>query len=239
MEIIFASATDKGITRDHNEDFYLNLHTRSLFLLADGMGGYQAGDVASRLGLESIQTYLDQYISQQEFSSSNLCNAVKYGNQSLIRYLDDHEDIEKMGTTLVGLSIDVLNQRATSFNIGDSRVYCFANGVYTQLTKDHSAEQEALPEFLRDVNESQFSSVLTKAMGMDATVIPDFYHHEIEGKTLFVMCSDGYYSMVKDQETIEILESDESLSEKATRMIQKANDNGGQDNITVTLIELA
>jgi protein phosphatase len=235
MKIRYASKTDKGITRDHNEDCFLN-HTRyALFLLADGMGGYQYGDVASKLTLDAIVSYLETCAQKTDaFSERAFHHAIDFSNRTVFNHKKKNTEIKQMGSTLVAFVPS--NQGAMAFNVGDSRLYCFKNGQITQITKDHSSEQETLPEFMQNVNQGKFSSILSRAIGPKAQVFADAYDVECKKNDLFLLCSDGLHSMVSDAAISEILGKDTPLSEKCTLLIDAANKAGGQDNITVTLI---
>jgi protein phosphatase len=235
MKIRYSSKTDKGITRDHNEDFFINHKHYALFLVADGMGGYQYGDVASKLTLDSIISYLETCAHKTgAFSERAFHHAIDFSNRSVFNHKKKNTEIKQMGSTFVAFVPS--NQGAMAFNIGDSRLYCFRNSQITQITKDHSSEQETLPEFMQNVNQGKFSSILSRAIGPKAQVFADTYDVECKKNDIFLLCSDGLHSMVPDAAISEILRKDKTLSEKCTLLIEAANHAGGQDNITATLI---
>jgi len=249
VKIRYASKTDQGVTRDHNEDFFLNHERFALFMVADGMGGHQCGDVASKLALNSIVSYFETCAQKNgAFSERAFHHAVDFSNRSVFHYKKRHPEIKEMGTTLVlfvpsKLVTLVAGESKTipgamAFNVGDSRQYCFRDGKMTQITKDHSTEKEALPEFMQNMNQGKFSSVLSRAIGPKAQVFADAYDIECRKNDLFLLCSDGLYSMVSDTAISEILEKNQTLSEKCALLIDAANKAGGQDNITATLISI-
>ncbi len=239
MKIRYASKTDQGVTRDHNEDFFLNHERFGLFMVADGMGGYQGGDVASRLALNSIVSYFETCAQKKgTFSERAFHHAVDFSNRSVFNYKKKHAEIKEMGTTFVAFvpSCSKNGGGGMAFNIGDSRLYRFRDGKMTQITKDHSAEQEALPEFMQNMNQGKFSSILSRAMGIQAQVAADPYDLECKKNDLLLLCSDGLHSMIQDDAISNILAKNQTLSEKCAALVDAANQAGGQDNVTVTLI---
>jgi len=237
MKVSYCSITDPGVTRDHNEDFFLNDDKYSLLMVADGMGGYQAGDVASKTALSAIIEYLDICSNQSgKFSLKSYEAAITYANEKVFKYREKIPEIDMMGTTFVAFVHSETGGKV--FNIGDSRLYIYSNKNLSQITKDHNAQQELLPDFMQNAGDGKYASVLSRALGATEKVYADIFDVEYNQDDILLLCSDGLYSMMSDSDMQEILASDISLNEKCSSLVKKANDNGGEDNITVTLIQL-
>lgn len=235
MKIRYASKTDKGITRDHNEDHFLNSKTFSLNMVADGMGGYECGEVASQLALTSVIDYLKSCTNQSGvFTERTFKHAIEYSNACINQYKTKNENIKKMGTTFVCFAPG--SSGGYAFNIGDSRLYRYRQGKLNQMTKDNSAEQEVLPDFMSNASDGKYSSVLTRALGIDSKVKIDSYVFDFAKNDLLLLCTDGLYSMVPDENLIRILSKSKPLYEKCQNLIDLANDAGGEDNITATIL---
>lgn len=237
MKVGYCSLTDKGVTRNHNEDFFLNSSRFSLFMVADGMGGYQCGDYASQLGLNSVLSYLESCTKGGgDFSERTFRFAIDYANTCIFNYRKRNPQIKNMGTTFISFMHS--NQGGAVYHIGDSRLYRLRQNKLTQLTKDHSAESEVLPEFMQNANEGKYSSVLTRALGTNESVSADTLSFDYMQNDILLLCTDGLYSMVPDQEIVQILSKPGTLKQKASDLIAKANENGGEDNVTATLVEI-
>jgi len=237
MKVSYCSKTDAGVTRDHNEDSFLNNDKYSLLMVADGMGGYQAGDIASKTSLSAIIEYLDIGTTKTgKFSLKSYESAISYANEKVFKYKDNAPEIEMMGTTFVAFVHSETGGKV--FNIGDSRLYIFSNGHLSQITKDHNAQKELLPDFMQDADNGKYASVLSRALGATEKVHADVFDIEYNQDDIFLLCSDGLYSMVSDSDIEKTLIRSGSLKEKCSSLIKQANDNGGEDNITATLIQL-
>ncbi len=237
MKISYCSLTDKGVTREHNEDYFLNSPKYSLFMLADGMGGYQSGDFASRYSLDSILEYLETSTPANGiFSDRTFKFAVEYANTRINSYKKKHPEISNMGTTFIALAFG--EEKAMLFNIGDSRLYRLRKGTLTQISKDHSAEKEVLPEFMQNAKDGKFSSVITRALGATEKVESDATPFEFQLDDFYLLCSDGLYSMVPDNVLQPLLEKPLPLKAKVQGLIDEANRLGGEDNITATVLHI-
>jgi len=236
MKVVYSSKTDSGKVREHNEDAFLNDERFSLFMLADGMGGYQLGDMASKLTLSIIKSFLEVVIDERsEFSLEMFQKAVSLANRTIYNYKFLNRNIKEMGTTLVGFLPS--KDGGVAVNIGDSRLYLYSNGVLTQITKDHSAESN-LPEFMRGLGGGKYSGVISRAIGPVKDVEVDIFYFSYEVGDIVLLCSDGLYTMANNQTIENILSSDKNLSSKCSALVETANKNGGEDNITVTLVEI-
>ncbi|MBN2145390.1 MAG: serine/threonine-protein phosphatase [Candidatus Aureabacteria bacterium] len=236
MKVIYHSLSDKGTTREHNEDAYLNDTMYSLFMVADGMGGYQGGDVASKVTLSCILSYLENATQNKGvFTQRIFREAIAYANRSIYNLRKADASIKAIGTTFVCFIPGETGGFA--FNIGDSRLYRFHLGKLTQITRDHSAEQE-IPEFMRNLNGGKYSGLLSRALGTNETVEADVFDVECARGDILLLCTDGLYTMISDADIIKVLGSRDPLKDKTRQLVNKANKAGGKDNITVTLIQI-
>ncbi len=235
MKAIYYSQTDKGMVREQNEDAFLNNSQYSLFMVADGMGGHDWGDVASRVLLSSVIADLELSLPDAAIISENsLRRAVHYGNRTIYNLKQVDESLKTVGTTLVGFIPGFFCGFA--FNVGDSRLYRFRDGRLEQMTKDHSLEN-TLPDFMQGLVQGKYSSVLSKALGAAKDEDIDLYEFDLKKDDLILLCTDGLYSMLSEEEIVKILNPAGSLKFKGERLISEANKHGGEDNVTVTLIQ--
>jgi protein phosphatase len=243
--------TDVGRKRRHNEDAYLLDVERGLFVVADGMGGHAAGEVASRITVESIQEYLalrdDEGESTWPFGFNNrysmegnlLATAIKKANERVIRAVLNRPELKGMGTTVVAALFDA--ERATLVHVGDSRCYLHRRGELRRLTDDHSWVQEQVNAGILTPEEATthpLKNVVTRALGGSPNVLPDLMEIPFEAGDSFLLCSDGLTGMMSDEEISSILASDGSPESRVRTLVDLANDRGGVDNITVLLIDV-
>ena len=232
--------TDRGRTRSMNQDFvYASLQPvgdlPNLFLVADGMGGHQAGDYASRYIVEKLSAYLRQARGTQIVSL--LREGIQKANHMLYSESMNRTELRGMGTTLVAAVID--GDTMYVANVGDSRLY-LVRDCLKQVTRDHSFVEEMvslgkLERGSRDYRDQK--NIITRAVGMEDRLEIDFFEVGLEPGDYVLMCSAGLSNMLEDAELEEIICSDLSLEEKTEKLITVANDNGGRDNISVILIE--
>ncbi len=243
--------TDVGRKRRHNEDAYLLDVERGLFVVADGMGGHAAGEVASRITVESIQEYLafrdDEGESTWPFGFNNrysmegnlLSTAIKKANERVIRAVQNRPELKGMGTTVVAALFDA--ERATLVHVGDSRCYLFRRGELRRLTDDHSWVQEQVNAGILTPEEATchpLKNVVTRALGGSPNVLPDLLEVSFEAGDSFLLCSDGLTGMMADDEISAILASDGLAESRVRALVDLANDRGGVDNITVLLVDI-
>ncbi len=233
--------TDTGCVRTRNQDYiYFSPEQtgdlENLFFLADGMGGYQAGDYASWYAVEELVRYM------KEQKGVPLVKRFQEGitqvNSRLFQKAQNSFEYRGMGTTLVAASAQ--EQIMYVANVGDSRLYLFHGQKLSQVTKDHSYVEVlvAKGELERGSKDYQKQkNIITRAVGAEPFVQADFFEVELHEKDLVLMCSDGLSNMVPDEEIEEILTISGSLKEKAEQLIQRAKDHGGLDNIAVILID--
>ncbi len=237
MKWSYHSLSDRGQKRDHNEDAFYNHEPYSLFLVADGMGGFQCGDMASMVALSGIVSYLKLRCGDQNiFSEKMFREAIAYANQTVFNIKEVNPQIQSMGTTLVCFVPG--HTEGFVFNIGDSRLYLFRNQELTQITKDHSTEQDALPEFMRGLYQGKFSNSLSRALGTHPSVEADLFSFPYALGDQILLCSDGLYKMLASAQIADILKQKKTVKQKCEELIQKANKAGGVDNVTVTLLQI-
>lgn len=232
--------TDVGKTRLINQDFVYcsdrpvgNLP--NVFIVADGMGGHKAGDMASRFTVETfIKTITD---SDENDPITLIDKAIRTVNNELILKSRESDDYEGMGTTLVVASItgSVLHVA----NIGDSRLY-IAGGEIQQITRDHSLVEEmvSMGEIERkDARTHEQKNIITRAVGASEDVIPDFFNVDLKKGDRILLCSDGLTNMIEDNVIKYIIQNNINIEDAGQELIRTANENGGRDNISVIIIE--
>lgn len=243
-------ATDVGIKRKANEDNFCVNPEMGLFVVADGMGGHAAGEVASRLAVEEIEkalrqtadedgTWPDYYDTAISHTSNRLRLAINLANEKIRRTTQDRAECRGMGTTIVAA---VIEQRlCTIAHVGDSRAYLLREGKLLALTSDHSWVNEQLKQgflTLEHARNHPFRNVITQALGSGADVKADFLELPLKPGDLLLLCSDGLNSMLTDHEIMNVLleAEDVCLDDLTLKLIEEAKRKGGDDNITVALV---
>jgi protein phosphatase len=237
--ILACSKTDQGRRRLRNEDVCLADVDRCVFMVADGMGGRAGGDVASALFLEAVN---EIFTEPGDFLSVE-CQALiestfSLANNKILAHVAVNPHHSGMGCTAE--LVVFCRDHYLVGHVGDSRTYLFRGEKLCQLTHDHSLVQEQLELgfITRDQAEkSQLRNVLLRAVGVDATVTVDIIGGRIEPGDIFLLCSDGLHGMVRFDEILSVLAYQAPLSLKADMLIDMANNAGGHDNISVTLVE--
>ena len=242
MPFEFFSATDTGRARNNNEDSVAVDTGSSLVVLADGMGGYNAGEVASNMATSFILTELGRWLTE---ASSNATDAdvrramdicVDNANRAIFNAANSNPQYAGMGTTLV---VGVFREgRLLLGHVGDSRGYRMRAGVFTRITHDHSLLQEQIDAGLITEEQAAFSSnknLVTRAVGVEDTVMLESHQHDLLPGDLVLLCSDGLSDMLDDERIGALLQSCESIETGARTLIAAANEAGGKDNIAVIL----
>jgi len=225
----YAGNTDVGRKRRHNEDSYVV--APPLFAVADGMGGANAGEVASGIAVETLKTG----------DGGDFVTLIEEANRRVFKRSSDDAAASGMGTTMIAAVVGDAKVRLA--NVGDSRAYVFRDGELVQLTEDHSLVGELVrsgklaPE---DAQSHPQRSVITRALGTDPDVDVDTYEFETRAGDLFLLCSDGLYSMVGHAKMLELVDKHRADLDQLTKaLINAANRGGGDDNITVVVFEIA
>jgi protein phosphatase len=247
-----ASLTDPGRVRDHNEDCIESRPEIGFYVLADGMGGYNAGEVASGMATSLIADGLIEgwqprdldRISREEamtLSGQLIREQIARANTAIYTTSQNNSECAGMGTTLVVCLF--YDNFVTVAHIGDSRLYRLRGEVMEPVTRDHSLLQEQLDSGLITPEEAKLSqnkNLVTRALGIDPAVEPEVHVHEVLPDDVYLLCSDGLNDMVDDEEirlTLITLKSNPSLT--VQQLVQAANDNGGRDNISAMLVRVA
>ena len=245
VQLRIAGYTDTGLRRQHNEDHIGFDQELGIAVLADGMGGHQAGEIASHMAVESVlgnlQTIVDRE-SSRPISDSQLLefvsNTISYSNSMIYQAAEAQEEHKGMGTTLVAAMVK--DSQIYAGHVGDSRMYLYRDQSLSRITKDHSLVQDLVDRGFYTEAEARTASVghiVTRALGTRSEVEVDTSQHELLHGDLFLLCSDGLSDMVADWSIGEILaQHDRDLEKTARSLVDLANRNGGKDNISVILI---
>jgi protein phosphatase len=233
--------TDVGVTRTVNQDYvYYSVtpvgNLPNLFVLADGMGGHKAGDMASRYSVETFVNYVGSTDGVDPISI--LDEGMVRANAAVLAKAGEAEEYNGMGTTMVVAC--VIGSILYVANVGDSRLYILGKEL-RQVTRDHSYVEEMVSLGAIDRSAARThkrKNEITRAIGGEDTVMPDFFPIDLQEGDRILMCSDGLTNMVEDFVIERILKNTEDLDEAARSLIDLANDNGGKDNISVILVEI-
>jgi protein phosphatase len=241
----FCAMTDPGLARDNNEDSLAFDEPTLTAVLADGMGGYNAGEIASGMATAFIKSELSRWLTEagdgakarEVRRAMEIC--VDNANRSIFNSANSNAHYAGMGTTLVvGVFRD---DRLVLGHIGDSRCYRFRDGLLNQITKDHSLLQEQMDAGLITPEQAATSSIknlVTRALGVDESVLLEVNEHAVQAGDLYLMCSDGLSDMINDDAISEIVSGELPLEQRAKQLIDAANERGGRDNISVLMIEV-
>ena len=238
----FCIRTDPGLVRENNEDSVALDEATRLGILADGMGGYNAGEIASGMATTFIKSELGRWLSQagRHANSREVRRAMEIcvdnANRSIFNAANSNPQYSGMGTTLVlGVFQD---SRLLLGHIGDSRCYRLRGANLSQITKDHSLLQEQMDAGLITPEQASVSTnknLVTRALGVEDAVLLEVNEHRVEAGDLYLMCSDGLSDMLDDGAIAKLLLGESALEQKTQQLIEAANANGGRDNISVLL----
>lgn len=231
--------TDLGLRRKKNEDTILISEKKGFCLVADGIGGTAAGDIASQLFAETARNCFLSRPDTEDMSYRLVQQVFFEANRRILKYSQDNPDCKGMGCTAELLVIT--DNRFILGHIGDSRTYRLRQGELKQLTKDHTLVQEQLDQGMitkEEAGHHSFKNVILRAVGIKNNPALDLLRGNIFPGDLFLLCSDGLTDMVNDQEIKNHMLSGKNLKDKVEQLIQKANDNGGKDNISVIMAEI-
>lgn len=244
-QLVYCSITDKGLVREVNEDSYAILPEYLLFILADGMGGHDAGPLASSLTIDSAKKFmaclnisdedtLPNGLTHETLRKEPLVGIAEYANTRVYNEAAGRV----MGSTL--LALHFVNDGAKIIHVGDSRAYLWRDQKLKQLTEDHSFVYELMNagEITREeMHTHPRRNIITRAIGTNTQVEPSLQHVEIMPGDLLLLCSDGLTSMVRDEEIKQVIKF-KNVSSIANRLIKLAYDAGAKDNITIIVIEV-
>jgi PPM family protein phosphatase len=245
------SQTHPGMVRSHNEDSVACEPACGLVVLADGMGGYNAGEVASGIAVSVVVTEVSHALvesspidldkeSGEELGVKLLRDNIQKANVSIFHAAESQPQYSGMGTTIVsGLFYD---NRVATGHVGDSRMYRLRGEALESITRDHSLLQEQIDGGIISIEDARLSknkNLVTRAVGIDSEVVPEIHVHDVSVGDIYLLCSDGLNDMVEDddiQATLYALQNNLPLA--ASQLIQMANDNGGRDNVSVILVKV-
>ena len=234
------SITDVGMVRQVNQDYVFTTGKplgilQNLFVVADGMGGHQAGDYASKCTVEVMIKEIAK--SEGEDIERVLVKAIKAANREIIKEASGDEHLKGMGTTVVAATVK--EQMLYFANVGDSRLYLI-NDKIRQLSKDHSLVEEMVRLGGIKAEEARNhpdKNIITRAIGVKEDVEPDIYEYRLKKGDMILMCTDGLSNMVEDEDMFNIVKGSRDVVEAVQMLIEKANSNGGRDNIGVIVAE--
>lgn len=234
------SLTDIGRKREVNQDYVYVTdkpvgHVPNLFVVADGMGGHKAGDFASKYAVQVLEEHVRNHSGMGP--ELIITDAVREANRKIVEKAKQDTGLEGMGTTLVVATI--IEHTLYFANVGDSRLYLIRDEI-RQLSKDHSLVEEMVR--LGGINEEEAKhhpdkNIITRAIGAKDDVEVDFFEYRLQKGDIILMCTDGLTNMVDDDEIFRIVKGGRDVVETAMQLVEKANENGGKDNIGIVLVE--
>jgi protein phosphatase len=241
----FCAKTDTGRSRDNNEDSVAMDEETRLAVLADGMGGYNAGEIASGMATAFIKSEMSRWLTEVGSTARGkevrraLEICVDSANLSIFNAANSNANYHGMGTTLV---VAVFRDDSLVLgHIGDSRCYRFRAGKLEQISRDHSLLQEQIDAGLvtpEQALHSNIKNLVTRALGVEEFVLLEINEYPVELGDVYLMCSDGLSDMVQDAAIAKILNTDGGMEHKVQMLVDAANDNGGRDNISVLTVEV-
>jgi serine/threonine protein phosphatase PrpC len=251
MKISYQAVTDVGRKRKGNEDSLFVNPDQNLFVVADGMGGHAAGEVASKLAVDAINEFvcltsgdeeitwpfgLDDSIS---YDGNRLKTAIRHANRKVLEATQEKTEYEGMATTVAAVLVD--DDTANIGHVGDSRIYLFSQGSFSLLTSDHSWVNEQIQSGVISAEQARshpLRNVVTRALGGKADLAVDMQTRKMSAGEVLLLCSDGLTSMVSDDDIFQVLQEAQGDIERAAQeLVAAANAHGGEDNITVLLLK--
>ena len=237
--------SDVGLVRTQNEDAFSVINEpinilENLLIVADGMGGHKAGEIASNLSVKAFIDYIETADFSEEQILDYLTDGVHYANESVFKEAYDNADLEGMGTTFTVAS--VYQKKLYVAHVGDSRLYVITNNQLIKITHDHSYVGELLR--LGEINKDEAKShparnALTRAVGLSPDIEVDGFVFDLDAGDRILICSDGLTDMLEEEEIFNIVINTDDMKNCAKKLVNTANKNGGVDNITVVLAEIA
>jgi protein phosphatase len=233
---VFGAASDVGWVRELNEDCVLA--QPPVFVVADGMGGHAAGEVAADLAMQQFAALA----GREDLKPEDVVDAVAGANAAILARSSERSETAGMGTTLSGVCLGVVggSPHWFVFNVGDSRVYRFADGALRQITVDHSEVEELLAAGRITREEARvhpLRNVVTRSLGMDPAPVPDIWVLPVGSGDRFLICSDGLPLEVTETEIVEVLSRAAPPQTTAEMLVRMAVDAGGRDNVSVVVVE--
>jgi protein phosphatase len=250
MKIAYHAVSDVGRKRKGNEDSLFVNPEHHLFVVADGMGGHAAGEIASKVAVEAINEFICMTAGDEEitwpfglddsmsYDGNRLKTAVRYANNKVLDTTRESAEYEGMATTVVGVLVD--GATANLAHVGDSRIYLYRKHTLGQLTSDHSWVNEQIKSGIISADQARthpLRNVVTRALGGRADLEVEMQVHRAEDGDILLLCSDGLTTMVPDAEIARVVSENEAdVVAAAEALVREANARGGEDNITVLLL---
>ena len=250
MKITYKAVSDVGRKRKGNEDSLFVNPEQHLFVVADGMGGHAAGEIASKVAVDSINEFVELTSGDEEitwpfgldenisYDGNRLKTAIRYANRKVLEATKEKSEYEGMATTVAAVLVD--GDAANLGHVGDSRVYLMRDGEITQLTSDHSWVNEQIQSGVISPDQARthpLRNVVTRALGGKPDLQVDMQQHKAKAGDILILCSDGLTTMIPDEDIARVVrESGGDVEKAAQALVASANAKGGEDNITVLLI---
>jgi PPM family protein phosphatase len=250
MRFVAAAKTDVGQKRQGNEDRFCVDLALGLYVVADGMGGHAAGEVASRLAVETIQEWMEKYLSGADAAivgpaaaagsaeANFLLSSIRLANRIIFDSAKDRREYTGMGTTVV--AVLAKGDRFVLANVGDSRIYRIRRDQIVQVSRDHSFVQQQVDNGMMspvEAHQSQYRHMITRALGLKESVEVDLTEEPAHPGDVLVLCSDGLSDLLDDEEILAAVQNQgEDLDRACQALVERANAKGGDDNITVLVI---
>ncbi len=243
LEFIAAGISDIGRKRDTNQDsIYLN-NNDHVYIVADGMGGHSGGELASTMAVKHMSEYLKS-VNLSTSRDKHMKDAILFANNQIKSFADNDETLKGMGTTVVSMIFG--DDTVTIGNVGDSRAYLISRENLFQLSKDHSLVQEKMNMGLytrQQALEDPHKNILSRTVGFEENVKIDVFSYKLKKGDFFLICSDGLHGKVSDEDIIYMIKKDligkklnfTKIRDCVQRLVRQANENGGQDNISVII----
>ena len=247
MKLKAHGKTDKGLVREENEDVFCIERDQGLLAVADGMGGYASGEVASKMAIDIVRDYLkneenpllDEYSPKYSKPTNRMTSGIRLANKAIYDTSKSQSQLNGMGTTIAAVLVS--GNRLSIAHVGDSRVYLLRGGNIEQITDDHTVVSEQVEKGLmtkEEAAQSDIRHILTRALGIAPNVDVDMDELIVAQGDKLVLCSDGLSELVSDDEILSTVMSSRTLEVACDQLIGMANEKGGGDNITVIVASL-
>jgi protein phosphatase len=250
LRYVAAAKTDVGQKRQGNEDRFCLDPTLGLYVVADGMGGHAAGEVASRLAVETIHESMGKYLSGADAAivgpaaagsaeANFLLSSIRLANRIIFESAKDRREYAGMGTTVV--AVLAKDDRFVLAHVGDSRIYRIRRDHIVQISRDHSFVQEQVDNGMMsaaEAHQSQYRHMITRALGLKESVEADLTEQPARAEDVLLLCSDGLSDLLDDEDMLAaVQEHPDDLDQVCQALVDRANSKGGDDNITVLVVQ--
>ena len=242
--MFICACSDVGKVREINQDayFYIEDEVLPIFIVADGMGGHKAGEIASNLAISTIAAYyksnLDKIVSEEMFVPQFINESIEKANEKIVEESQIDEELNGMGTTVTMCLM--FKDELYIGHVGDSRAYIFQDNELIQLTQDHSLVAELLRTGSITKEEALIhpkKNVITRALGTELKLSVDIINRELNGNEKIILCTDGLTNMVSEERIVDIIITEENIIDSCSKLVNIANEVGGIDNTTIMLIQ--